>query len=486
MYSQDIIFTLGTSGNFIVKDASTTFYTLSQSTGNTSVFRNFELGGVLNSTSTTGVITKNGYSFMHNYGNGNTFTGILSGNFSLTGYNNTGFGSQTLKAITWGFQNTALGCNSMLNNTTGTSNTGLGTATLEKNISGNENTSVGAFSLYSNTQGSYNTSVGVSSMYSNISGTWNTAVGHKSLFSVYDGSNNSAFGYQSLYKNTQGYSNSAMGTNSLYNNTIGANNTAVGNYAMWSNTYGNSNVAISPEALYSNIAGNMNAAVGLSSLFNNTYGNENSAFGPRSLMGNTTGIHNTGVGFESGKTITTGSNNVTLGYDAQVPSATTSNQVRIGNTSVTYAGVQVNWSVTSDRRWKSNILTSNLGLGFISRLRPVSYTRNNDESGKTEYGFIAQEVEEALNDEGAKNIGMLTVDDNGMYEMRYNDLLAPMVKSIQELSDKNSELVSRNQLLEERLSKFEVTQNRLLVKLAELEQMQKDVKLTEKVMREDK
>ncbi len=55
---------------------------------------------------------------------------------------------------------------------------------------------------------------------------------------------------------------------------------------------------------------------------------------------------------------------------------------------------------TSDRRLKSNILNSNLGLNFITKLRPVSYTRKNDENQKTEYGFIAQEVEELLKESG--------------------------------------------------------------------------------------
>lgn len=49
-----------------------------------------------------------------------------------------------------------------------------------------------------------------------------------------------------------------------------------------------------------------------------------------------------------------------------------------------------------------------LGLDFISRLRPVSYLRNNDENKKTEFGFIAQEVEESLNTSGISNVGMVS------------------------------------------------------------------------------
>ena len=121
-----------------------------------------------------------------------------------------------------------------------------------------------------------------------------------------------------------------------------------------------------------------------------------------------------------------------IGSNAQVPSATGNNQVRIGNTSISYAGVQVAWTVTSDSRWKSAIQNSNLGLKFINELRPVSYFRNNDESKKLEYGFIAQEVEQTLQKNGSANNGIVSKDDAGMYGMRYNDLVAPMVKAIQE------------------------------------------------------
>jgi galactitol-specific phosphotransferase system IIB component len=120
-----------------------------------------------------------------------------------------------------------------------------------------------------------------------------------------------------------------------------------------------------------------------------------------------------------------------------VPSGTSSNQIRLGNTAITYAGIQVAWTVTSDRRYKDNITPLGLGLGFISKLNPVSYVRKNDENKKTEYGLIAQEVEEVLKELGIENHGMLTVTDEGMYELRYNDLIAPMIKAIQELKEKS-------------------------------------------------
>ena len=126
-----------------------------------------------------------------------------------------------------------------------------------------------------------------------------------------------------------------------------------------------------------------------------------------------------------------------IGYDAQVSNPTGNNQVRIGNADISDAEVEVSWTITSDRRSKSNIQNSNLGLEFINKLKPVSYFRKNDERKRTEYGFIAQEVEKLLNEFEVENTGMITVSDSGLYSMRYDDLFAPVVKAVQELKEKN-------------------------------------------------
>jgi hypothetical protein len=140
--------------------------------------------------------------------------------------------------------------------------------------------------------------------------------------------------------------------------------------------------------------------------------------------------------------------------------------IRLGNTAITLASVQVAWTVTSDKRWKSDITESNLGLDFISKLKPVSYLRINDENKKHEYGFIAQELEEALLESGASNSGIISRDDKGMLSVRYNDLMAPMVKAMQEqqqqiealkkeLAQSKSENVSLKESFGSRLQKLE-------------------------------
>ncbi len=348
IYSQNINGKLGSSGQFIIRDTSSTFLTLPQNTGYLNLNRSLVLPNTTDNT--TGVIYKGVDRFIHNYqatgtSGQNVFIGINSGNFTMSG--------------------------------------------------------------------------------TSLNASRNSALGNLSLSSLTTGSSNSALGYNSLYLNTIGSYNSAFGETSLRNNTTGSNN----------------------------------AAFGSSSLFSNTTGNNNSSFGDLSLTINTTGENNSAFGNNSGSNITTGSNNTCIGKDAIVPSGTANNQVRIGNTSVTYAGIQVAWTITSDRNLKKNILSSNLGLGFISRLRPVSYIRKNDESEKTEYGLIAQEVEETLKQEGVENAGMLTVTDKGEYQLRYNDLLAPMIKAIQELNEENQNLKAANQNLEERMAKFEQLQS---------------------------
>jgi len=242
----------------------------------------------------------------------------------------------------------------------------------------------------------FNTFIGLEAGNFTMSGigaqaSYNTGVGYRSLYSLTTGFYNSAFGYGSLYSNTTGLHNSAFGYQSLYSNTTG---------------------------------------------------NFNSAFGFLSLS-NTTGNFNTAIGYYAGSGITTGSNNIAIGNNAHVPSGTASNQIRLGNTSITYAGIQVAWTVTSDRRYKDNIKPLGLGLGFISKLNPVSYVRKNDENKKTEYGLIAQEVEEVLKELGIENHGMLTVTDEGMYELRYNDLIAPIIKAIQELKQQKDTEITK-------------------------------------------
>ena len=209
--------------------------------------------------------------------------------------------------------------------------------------------------------------------------------------------------------------------------------------------------------LYSNTTGTSNTASGAGVLSSNTTGGYNTASGAGALSSNTTGNSNTALGTLAGNQITFGSNNIAIGYNAQVPTATSDNQIQIGDANITYAGVQVAWSLTSDKRWKSDIQPSNLGLDFISKLKPVSYTRNNDESKKREYGFIAQDLEETLKASGAADNGIISKDDAGMYSVRYNDLISPMVKAIQEQQELIKAMNEKMDAMQKEIDKLKST-----------------------------
>ena len=120
---------------------------------------------------------------------------------------------------------------------------------------------------------------------------------------------------------------------------------------------------------------------------------------------------------------------------------------------------------SSDVRDKKNIEDANLGLDFINNLRPVSYQyivgsqnviKNDkdepilDENGKIQtvsipgvrrhWGFIAQEVREALNKTNVKDFAGWVQDDlsdpNSHQSLSYEQFISPLTKAIQELSNK--------------------------------------------------
>lgn len=285
-----------------------------------------------------------------------------------------------------------------------------------------------------------NTFLGGNSGNFTMTGSYNTGVGCNTLLGLSTGHDNCAFGVGALMYNSTGLYNCAFGVTSLHNNTSAQYNSAFGYQSLYSNTTGSYNSAFGWQALYHNTTANWNTAFGSLALSSST-SSFNSAFGFGALLG-----------------VTTGHDNIGIGAGADVPSGTSSNQVRIGYPGITYAGIQVAWTITSDRRWKQNILPSNLGLDFISKLNPVYYTRINDEKQKPEYGFIGQEVDSLLRECNVDPSGMITITDEGKYELRYNDLFAPIVKAIQELKAENEQLkqdLNELRTLNERLTRIE-------------------------------
>jgi len=208
VYSQSITNTLGTNGLFSIKDADNTYLTLTQTTGQVNILRSLRLENT--TSSTLGVMFKGADRFLHNYGVINTFLGVSSGNFTMTGTGNSG-----------------LGVNSLTSNTTGNNNTALGFSSLGYNATGSDNTAVGKYSLVFNSTGNENTAIGTQSLYYNNTGSKNTALGNDAMRNNSTGFQNTAIGYYSLFFNNGNY-NTALGYNAGSTITTGANLTCIG------------------------------------------------------------------------------------------------------------------------------------------------------------------------------------------------------------------------------------------------------------------
>ena len=88
---------------------------------------------------------------------------------------------------------------------------------------------------------------------------------------------------------------------------------------------------------------------------------------------------------------------------------------------------------TSDLNKKTNIVSCDLGIDFLDTLRPVSFTYT-DNPDKVFYGFVAQEVKEALeqDDKRPERYGLWTEEQETQY-LSLQELISPLVKSLQEV-----------------------------------------------------
>lgn len=126
-----------------------------------------------------------------------------------------------------------------------------------------------------------------------------------------------------------------------------------------------------------------------------------------------------------------------------------------GNNTINLGASGSRWSViytsnsvnVSDKTTKENIADCNLGVDFINTLKPKSYKmkdlkEGHDDYGRKHFGLIAQDlIDTELNDS-------VFGDKDGEYSLAYNDIIAPLIKAVQELSAQNDLLTARIEALE--------------------------------------
>ena len=288
------------------------------------------------------------------------------------------------------------------------------------------NTAEGQGALLSLTSGEFNTAVGFFSLATLTEGSFNTALGAGTLFTNIGGSN-TAIGTGALLSNTVGFGNTANGAFALFGNTTGVTNAANGYQALFSNTSGNQNTAIGTGALFTNTIGQTNTATGLGALASNVIGSGNTANGADAL-GVSTGNGNTALGEGAGSNVTTANNVICIGTSA----ANVNNSCFIGNIRgittqnndalpVLIDSVGQLGTISSSRRYKTDIKPMDSASESILSLKPVSFRYKVHKDSTSQFGLIAEEVAEV-------NPDLVVRDKNGeIYTVRYDAVNAMLL-----------------------------------------------------------
>lgn len=115
-----------------------------------------------------------------------------------------------------------------------------------------------------------------------------------------------------------------------------------------------------------------------------------------------------------------------------VPDATNSYDLGTSTTRWRRIYLNNNPNVSSDARIKEGV--RDLDGGLIDRLRPRSFRMRGDPSGRARMGFVAQEVQRALAEADLQDSDLVADEDPAHLGLHYEQIIAPLVAKVQELS----------------------------------------------------
>lgn len=135
------------------------------------------------------------------------------------------------------------------------------------------------------------------------------------------------------------------------------------------------------------------------------------------------------------------------------------------NRRFSYVYLRYQPNVSSDARLKHDIKDNTLGLAFIKDVDTKSFVLNDDDEYRVQTGFIAQQLNKALNKHG-DNLSIVTKGTDGYFGVEHSQLIAPAYKGIQELDDKFDDIVNE---IDIRIEDKDRRIKRLEKKVSELE-----------------
>ena len=437
----------------------------------------------------------------------NTAVGASSMSALTSGTQNTAHGMNSLHRVTSGNYNTAIGVASLEDITTTSNNTAVGRQSgfysvgadntyigyqsgLGSDGSGadNHNTAVGSLSLSSVTDGAGNTVMGstagdaittqsnctligqfAGSGINSADANGSTAVGNTALWKNTSGRYNTAIGFQSLAQNLTGDSSTSLGYQAL-TATLANGNTGIGYLAGNTITTGTSNTLLGSDADVS-ASGSVNQTVigqGATGVADNSVSLGNASVTAVYIAkGNDTSqdlnfFDSAGGG--GNLQYTHGDDQMKFGVADAVRARLfagsfdpgSNDAIDLGSSSRRWDDVfATNGTIdTSDKRRKDNIKDTSLGLDFVNKLKPKEYKWKDytDEEGvskkftRKHQGLLAQDVEQTIKDIGLTNndfAGIVYDKESDIYGLRYTQLIAPLIKSVQELTARVKELESK-------------------------------------------
>jgi len=294
---------------------------------------------------------------------------------------------------------------------------------------------------------------------------------------------NVAIGGGAFQEMEEGNGNIVLGPNAMQDATSGSNNIAMGSRAMncdvGTDDAGDYNVALGVNSMYGSEGGQYNVAIGYEALYHvdgvgSNEGEYNVAIGRAAGRLISTGRRNICVGQYAGDAIQTGNHNLVLGYSSDVSAEDVTDELIIGQSLVGAGtetiriglntdhitndfGENATWTHSSDKRIKKDIEDNSLGLEFINKLKTRTFKKKAPSEYPTEfdgydaevterknpnrkhYGFVAQEVKEAMDSVGHSEFPVWKENPDGMQELGETELITPLIKAVQELTKKVEE-----------------------------------------------
>lgn len=112
------------------------------------------------------------------------------------------------------------------------------------------------------------------------------------------------------------------------------------------------------------------------------------------------------------------------------------------------------WNVASDERYKSDITIIPVieSRKIILKMEPIEFTYTSDKKNQLHRGFSAQKVQKALNACNIKPCIYTYDQTNDLYSLDKSELIPDLVNCIKDLYQKNRQLMSRLQQLENKIN----------------------------------